>query len=211
MQDFFNNRNSSITRFLSTYNLNSTTLLFKMPSSIPSAAQNAFADIFHTWRQKQKGYLVTFMGYVRGNSQGKIADLTFRPYDVPIHRDTKWPTVAVEVKWSEGRGKVQRGMKFWLKDSRGDVKVALTVSVQRRGKITVERWDLSPGGNPFPYQTVDIHRGAEGPLINGEINVKFRDVFLRDKEPTESDFTLTHDDMQHMAWNVWLALDERYS
>jgi hypothetical protein len=101
--------------------------------------------------------------------------------------------------------------RFWLKDLRGDVKVALTVSVQRRGRITVERWDLSPGENPFPYQTMEIHRGAEGPLINGEINIKFLDGFLRDKEPTESDFTLTHDDMKYMARAVWAALDRQYS
>jgi len=73
-------------------------------------------------------------------------------------------------------------MGFWLADSNGAVKLALTVTIYgRRLKIVVEKWDVPQGAvHPAPSQKMEIVRHPEPnwPRVSGEISFNFEAAFL---------------------------------
>ena len=113
----------------------------------------------------------------------------------------------VEVKWCEGRHILEHEMRFWLKESQGQVKVALTISVHPHGRITIEKWTLNDRGRLDISQKMTIVRQLSPKIyhITGQLTIPFEDVFLRPKEGNQTDFHLTHSDFEEMADDIWAS------
>lgn len=56
-------------------------------------------------------------------------DTAYRPMDFPAGRSDKWPSIIIETGYSEGKRKLVDHARWWLTESRGDVKNVLTISV----------------------------------------------------------------------------------
>jgi hypothetical protein len=116
--------------------------------------------------------------------------------------------LAVEVAFSEPQSKVKQDADFWLSQSSGEVKAVLSITVRRRGKITIEKWDLLPtptGTTPRPTQTIEIVRNpAPNCLrIKGALKLQFQDIFLRNKQKEETGFIFSYSDIEMIADDVW--------
>lgn len=69
---------------------------------------------------------------VRGVSSSKEADKSCTLMQPVPGRDAKWPTVVVEVGVSESYQKLKADAEWWLANSKGDVKLVIIVSVNRK-------------------------------------------------------------------------------
>ncbi|PYH99846.1 hypothetical protein BO71DRAFT_424630 [Aspergillus ellipticus CBS 707.79] len=55
----------------------------------------------------------------------KEPDASWRPTDLLSLRSTKWPTLVLEVGWTEYLARLRYEAKWWLVHSRGEVNVAI--------------------------------------------------------------------------------------
>lgn len=195
-----------------TYDYISHSILIKMESNIHAVGIGAFNTIFSTWARPVADTPIyqTNTMHVRGKTKGKRADISWTPINPPAGRSIKWPTLVGEVTWMERRSKLVQDMKFWLEESHRQVKVALAITIHARGRITIEKWETNPSSDdgimsPFPTQKIEIVRkpAPNCPRITGELVIKFKDVFLRERKGTENDFVLTESDMEEMARGIW--------
>jgi hypothetical protein len=188
-----------------------------MRGHLHEAVSHAFSEIFTLWHRRQESRLLPKGGPdVAGLTRKKAPDCCWTTsVQVPGRDPKKWPTVVVEVGWSEGPGKLEKDALFWLRESQQDVKVALTINITRRGSVTVQRWALNPPPCRSPVkliQTMHITRGrgadSDQHQISGSLHVPFGDCFLRPKRGNETDFVLSNDDITEIAEDVWSCLPE---
>lgn len=151
-----------------------------------------------------------------GEAKKKRADESFEPVTLPFGRDRKWPSLVLEVAYTETRAKIEKDMRFWLEESDGAVKTAITASVhQRTGDIILEEWQMKrqptknnpQGMAPFhtQYMRISRPRGQEEAKVTGDpLTIEFENLFLR--PPTglqEKNIVITADDLKEMAELVW--------
>ncbi|KAJ5494663.1 hypothetical protein N7463_010750 [Penicillium fimorum] len=177
-----------------------------MESSAHAVAAGAFNTIFSAWARRVVDPLLspTSTRTVRGQTRTKKADISWSPREMPNGQSHKWPTFVGEVAWSESRTKLQEDIRFWLDDPDSAVNAAITISVLR-GKIMVESWERGYDKTPSPNQKIEILRNPLPgcPRVNGQLEIQFSDVFLRDKRDGESNFLLTATDMDELASHIW--------
>ncbi|KXG51083.1 uncharacterized protein PGRI_066550 [Penicillium griseofulvum] len=205
LECFVNSGENLLTLSWEIYDYVSQSALLKMESSTHAVTIGAFNTIFSAWARRVDYPLLdpTTTGNVRGETRIKKADISWSPQNMPC-RSAKWPTFVGEVAWSERRSKLQEDMKFWLDNSGSSVNAAITISLSR-SKIMVESWERSDGSPPSPNQKIEILRQPRPgrPKVNGHLQIKFSDVFLREKRNGEIDFILTERDMNELARHIW--------
>ncbi|KAJ5361925.1 hypothetical protein N7541_002769 [Penicillium brevicompactum] len=188
------------------YDHTSQSALLKMESSTHAVAAGAFDTIFSAWARgvNDPSLSPTSTRTVRGQTRTKKADISWCPREMPNGRSNKWPTFVGEVAWSERRTKLHEDVKFWMDDPDSSVNAVLTISVLR-DKIMVESWKRGHNTPPSPDQKIEIARQPRSgcPQVNGQLEIKFSDVFLREKREHESDFVLTAADMKELAGHIW--------
>ncbi|KAH8690480.1 hypothetical protein BGW36DRAFT_56109 [Talaromyces proteolyticus] len=139
----------------------------------------------------------------------KRADESYLPKRMPKGRSRKWPTLVIEVGYSESHQKLVGDVSWWLSQSKGDVLTVLTVDInQRRKEITVEKWSSTQAGRGTSiYRTVlsqeagqnDIHATNEAPL-----SIDFNHLFLRDTEgPYERIIEFDLSDLEYLSKQIW--------
>ncbi|KAJ5784124.1 uncharacterized protein N7518_009801 [Penicillium psychrosexuale] len=69
---------------------------------------------------------------IRAVSSSKEADGSWVPTQPIPGRSTTWPTVVVEVGVSESYRKLRADAEWWLTNSKGDVKLVIIVSINRK-------------------------------------------------------------------------------
>ncbi|KAJ5511334.1 hypothetical protein N7453_003437 [Penicillium expansum] len=116
------------------------------------------------------------------------------------------PTGNASFPWTEKRQKLEHDMRFWLTECNDQVNIALTVSVHKRGTISVEEW-RAMGANqpPVPRQRITIARdpGPNGSRVQGRLRLRYEDIHLRERPQNATDFTLTTRNMEYIANMVW--------
>lgn len=158
---------------------------------------------------------------VHGSQRSKQPDSSFRPRDLPTRRTDHWPSVVVEFGYSESGKKVDEDNKWWLNESQGGVRLAISIKIHRgqHRKIDVQRWELGPidgtrriAGRTGPKVVervgITARQGAGNQLsfdVNGApMTVPFQHVFLRPpSNPAEGDITFTTADFQEIAESAW--------
>lgn len=141
-----------------------------------------------------------------GTGGTKEADGSWAPYRPPRGHPKKMPTVVLEVALSEPQSKLSSDVRFWLNQTNGNVKVVLTLTINRkRPQITMEKWELR---NDRQHRTgrVDISMGTNkqvrvdgGPLV-----IEFEKLFLRPAEDArEGDITFDTNMLEELATGIW--------
>ncbi|KAJ5189491.1 hypothetical protein N7491_005821 [Penicillium cf. griseofulvum] len=182
---FENSEERSLRKSWEFYDPSINQLLVKIMESKPHAvATTAFTEIFLAWR-------------------GPF-DQNYPLLGTRLAR--KWPTIAVEVAWSEPPGKLNKDVKFWLTQSSGKVNVVLSIRVHARGLISMRQWKMR-GRTAITVQKLEIHRNPPPNCekIQGSMRIPFEDIHLRPKAPNDTDFIISHGDMQNLASQVWIA------
>ncbi|KAG0618109.1 hypothetical protein M758_4G039700 [Ceratodon purpureus] len=94
--------------------------------------------------------LLTSTGSARFTSlagRSKEPDVSWKPISrVP---DTEWPSMVVEVGVSESLKMLQADLRFWLRESGGQTKVAILLHINNHlHTILIERWEVCPRIRP---------------------------------------------------------------
>ncbi|KAJ5745296.1 hypothetical protein N7520_010478 [Penicillium odoratum] len=173
-----------------------------MPVSKPhQAAAGRFFVLFDNWATTiaRKRLLIWGAAHVHHDDGTKSADAAWGPED-----PHDWPTIALEVGFSETQWKVVEDMDFW---TRTGVNVSLTVCVMK-SKLVVERWRKEdPNKPPVPTDKISISRDTPKPRIEGSIRFAFNDVFSKSRPDQKKDFILTDAMFCEVALTVWAQYD----
>ncbi|KAK2807835.1 hypothetical protein FQN50_005224 [Emmonsiellopsis sp. PD_5] len=196
-------------------------LILSMPSLPHEEAAGLFDRILDRKAVEMKVHrLLSFRRATdsKTSNRNKEADCSYAPRELPAGRSDKWPTVAVEVGYSETREKLKSDAAFWLNGSSGDVLTAITIDIKRSGNIYIIRWKRpAVVGNPNPepevVQEIKICRGKGGQAANltgDELRIPFQHMMLRDPGPGEGDFVITRDELLHdLADAIWYGMDHK--
>lgn len=205
-RDFLHNPNSdnSWSAFDSTENL----LLVMSMTDEHSQAMEVFGQML-TEALVPMGLNRALHSYVRkrvsGETRNKIADKGWSPSRLPLGRSKKWPSVVLEVAVSESQPKLQSDIRFWFRESQGDVKIALAFTVDRkRPHVVIEKWEYQDG---WPHRTekTTMHRGRDNRVhVNGTLTIEFEKLFLRaTAAPREKDVQFSEGEMKALAEAIW--------
>ncbi|CAG8004173.1 unnamed protein product [Penicillium salamii] len=205
---------SLLVHSLVTYNFTSHTVVLKIRSPVHEAAHRAFSEIFSNWHRSQESRLIPTGGAtIEGSTRNQSPDSCWKTSVYVPGRDVKWPTILVEAGWSGSMAKLKQDILFWLRGSEEQVRVALTIEVDRRGSITIQQWILdntASRSSVKPFQTMHITQnrcaGLNQHQISGSMHIKFEDCFLRVKRDSESDFVMSKNDITEIAEAVWHCL-----
>jgi hypothetical protein len=117
----------------------------------------------------------------------------------------KKAALVLEVALSETESKLSSDVRFWLNQVHGDVKVVLTLAIEREGPgIVLEKWELRDGcpirtGRVGISMDADKRARADGPLV-----IEFEKLFLRSAEDTrEGDIVIDTDMLEDLATEIW--------
>lgn len=141
----------------------------------------------------------------------KEPDQAWRPHQLPFNRSRDWPSAVVEVAYSEIESKLASSVRFWMGASGGDVKVVLTLRINRQQpEIRIEKWvSSSSSSNNNRHrldQSVTISKADSNHIIlsNAPLTIDFEDLFLRPASiPRERDIELDAEKLQYLATEIW--------
>lgn len=165
---------------ISSYNNQLELLLLRMAVSTPhEAAVHEFGSLLRDATARHGLKLRAYGGDHPAGNQGKVPDEAWRPLRLPKSRTLQWPTVVLEVSFSETRTKLMSDIRYWLGTSNGDVKVVLTVSIERRSpKVIIEQWVMK-NGHPGREQRIAITKSStEVKVSEDALELAFERVFL---------------------------------
>jgi hypothetical protein len=194
-------------------------------SSVPYSAKSPRASVLG-WGVLRNGRAVSRSQRVPRNRlpvprtlfpsrrSSKEGDSSFRPYS---HRPNKtdWPTIVIESGVSETLPHLRFDTSWWLRESKGDVKIIIIISIKRaRPMIQIEKWELASivGGQltlrsasnnaqiPTKTQeiTIDPNAVTGAPLI-----LEFEKILLRPAVLPETDIAFSAQELSTWAARIW--------
>ncbi|EEP77317.1 predicted protein [Uncinocarpus reesii 1704] len=150
---------------------------------------------------------------VATESRRKEPDCSYLPKSLPDGRSDKWPSLIVEVGFTESARKLEMDAKWWLQASNGDVGLAITITVNARDRsIVLKTWENGPGDTgpqsalPRATQTVSVLGSIdpENPVVrNGPFLIPFQKLLLRDSVDSEGDIALNEEDLTNLSVQLW--------
>lgn len=104
-------------------------------------------------------------------------------------------------------------MEFWVDKSNGEVKVALSITVSRRKRITIERWTLGRA-EVSPSEKVEIQLDLQKrrPKITGSLQLTFAIYFSARKEKERATLSLLDQvcEISHRVFGIVLKRTDDY-
>ncbi|KAJ5607352.1 hypothetical protein N7537_003971 [Penicillium hordei] len=210
-------------------------LIITMPGQPHEEAVSSFEAIIVTLAQEMKvNRRIAKCGatLVDTPERNKQADRSWKP----ARQGREFPTVALEVGFSETTLKLERDIAWWINGSKGEVRMGITVDIKRGShSIEIKSWTpefepslrniyITASGrqvidrrlkNPPPprmTQRILITRGRDGssPTIEGEpLTIPFHTLLLDEPGEGEGDFVFTAEMLLHdLAEPVWDAIDD---
>lgn len=210
-------------------------LIIRMPSQPHEEAAASFEAMIVTISRKMQVYRrIAACGATRIDtpSRSKQADRSWKP----AREAREFPTVALEVGFSETTAKLEKVIAWWINESKGEVRMGVTVDIKRRsGCIEIKSWipafepsthldyvtlcgrhvvkryidSLPP---PQVAQGVLFKRGRDNsdPTIEGEgLTIPFHTLLLDEPGEGEGDFVLTAEMLLHdLAERVWDSIED---
>ncbi|KAK2839319.1 hypothetical protein FQN49_006257 [Arthroderma sp. PD_2] len=194
-------------------------LIVNMPSLPHEEALSIFGNLVaFKAKDMRVERLISYRGAATTKTveRDKQADTSWAPRWPPSGRSRQWPTVALEVAYSESREKVKNDVAWWLYGSNGDVLMAISIDIKRpSGNIYITSWERGlmptrnhPHPDPKVVDEVKVFRGKNGQPARVEgvdLVIPFQDMLLRPANPSqgEGDFTFTHAELLQLAEAVW--------
>ncbi|KGO74461.1 hypothetical protein PITC_021550 [Penicillium italicum] len=164
--------------------------------------------------------------------RNKQADRSWKP----ARQGREFPTVVLEVGFSETSLKLERDIAWWINGSKGEVRMGITIDIKRGShSIEIKSWTpafepslrniyITASGrqvsdrrieNPPPPRMTGrilITRGRDGsnPTMEGEpLTIPFHTLLLDEPGEGEGDFVFTAEMLLHdLAEPVWDAIDD---
>lgn len=189
-----------------TYSTTQQLILVKMESHTHGFTHRAFDNLLHDKLRDMNNaneHIRPFgSAHVQGKERIKRADESYKPRRLPSYRTNKWPSLVVEVGYSEVQQKLGSDVDWWLTQSDGDVKSVITIAVNKRIKeITICRWH----GTGRVYRNVLSQNGRRA-VKNTDPNplvITFEHLFLRLPLGIEKDIIFTVDELKKFAQDIW--------
>lgn len=215
------NQSDRLSRSYSEYITASSLLLVIMTTEAHEQAHEALNDMIIR-KLVQMGGLDLQLQMIsqaekESNGRKKKADKSYRPRELPDGRSNYWPSVTVEVAYTENRGKLDEDARWWLRESKGDVTTSITIAVDTNKRdIIIKGWELIARPTrqdphkrvPEVVQRVIISQTkAQNPArVTGHpFTLSFDQLFLRSAGPGAGDIVLDEGDLETMAALVWQA------
>ncbi|EED14293.1 hypothetical protein TSTA_105050 [Talaromyces stipitatus ATCC 10500] len=148
---------------------------------------------------------------IETDERSKRADRAYKPRRLPKYRDQRWPTLVVEVGYTEVRRKLANDTRWWLTASNGDVKTVVTISInQKYREITFEKWgpNTEAPEQPVVLQSIQVQQDADLQhiKISGKcpLVLSFEAIFLRHPQTAcETDIEFSQDELEKFAVDTW--------
>lgn len=215
-QDFDIAIHKSSWQLFNSHNPSTEILVVKMATTreheIPHSRLANLLIMKLTWMNGANLSLVMYgAAQVETPSRRKKPDVQFAPRKLPQGRSRQWPTLVMETGYSESKPQLDRDAMWWIKESKGDVKVAVTIAVNRRKpEIVFRRWGPARTGQlePVLQQSVVVSktRGqSEVNVSNGPLVIPFSELFLRQpvEANSEGDIIFTDEELEDLAQEEW--------
>lgn len=96
--------------------------------------------------------------------------------------------------------------RFWLSESKGDLKLVLTINIDNKmPKIQFETWVLNDNGRICRDQVVTVYKEGDGICVQGQpLVVEFEKLFLRSPGGLkETNMSFDGEMLEHIATCVW--------
>lgn len=137
----------------------------------------------------------------------KERNRAWQPLRLPRDRSDEWPTVVLEVAYSETQSKLQSDVRYWLRGPEGEVKTILALRIaQNEPRIAIERWESTGNGHGCRQQQVVITRTRSNKItITGApLVLEFERLFLRAPTiPREQNIEIDDEKLEFLATRVW--------
>lgn len=189
-----------------------------------AASRHLCVEVMYVLRDMGLHRSITMAGShsVRGGSCEKQADESWIPIQPVLGRDVKWPTVAVEVGVSESYRKLKADAEWWLTSSRGNVKLIIIVSINRKNPdikfetVALDQINLRlqrPRYVPTIRQSITTSREAKRPDAPITVNpavpltIQFEELFCRQPVPPEHNIDLSPEQLREISTQVWKHQD----
>jgi len=222
-----NSRDRRNLKYKLDYDEESELLIVKFPNPLHEALHMRLYHhyIFDKMGSNKQMWVNTGTTQYRAEIRGKTARKEPDSAGGPIperHGLDKWPTLVVEVGYSESLGYLRRDMRRWFEISKHEVKIVLLIQWDgTRRRIVIERWEeqqqeipvtrLVPSGSamrPVRRQVITITREETGGTFNyvvtsGDLLLMFSLLFLRQPQGAEADIVVTVDDLKKWAEFCW--------
>ncbi|KOS39962.1 hypothetical protein ACN38_g9192, partial [Penicillium nordicum] len=211
-----------ISKCRQSYDEASRILIITIPGRIHDSAAAQFAFEFQRAivqaNLKGRAY-PTGSGRVEGNMCYEEPDGSWIP-STPPPTDNTWPSVVVEVAYSESPRRLHLDASWWLANSQGTVKVVILIVVdQERAKLTFESIINSqpiitlcngrPRFQPVTRQKVQVSRppgGSTMPVtcVPAEpLHVSCEELLRRAPVPPETDADIPVQSLIEVATQIW--------
>lgn len=160
---------------------------------------------------------ILFGGVIQGADKSKRPDHQFFPKPLPETRDSKWPSMVIEVGHSKSGSQLRRDASWWINASDGDVKLVLTIHVPKKKRIISYRlWHLmdrpARPDKEIPAQLrhqVTVARRADSSIVASDnLTIPFEHLFLRNPQGTETDIDIDKDTLQSLAEDTWEEIEK---
>jgi hypothetical protein len=221
-QDFDIARHKSSWQLVNSYNPSTEILLVKVPTT--REHERAHGSLINLMITKLAGMNAANLSLdwygaadKRTPSRTKKPDQQFAPQDLPAGRSDEWPTMVMESGFSQSESQLDGDAMWWVTESRGDVKMAITTSVDRtKPTIVFRQWGPVQTGQtrtrvqvePVLQQSVVVskpHGQSTVSVSNRPLTLPFSDLFLAQPVATkgERDIEFTDTDLEAIARQVW--------
>ncbi|KAI9368036.1 hypothetical protein BJX61DRAFT_248967 [Aspergillus egyptiacus] len=187
-------------------------LLFKMPeSTVHAVAGMTFHNVLLRavmQMQMDRALQPLGSGIHYGPMGAKQPDMAWRPQRQPPGRAKIWPSVVLDVVFSDTRRKLQTDLRWWLWEPEGYVKTVLTIIIGRSGhEITFEKWEKSSYGRVQRQQHVGVSKNQDVDtvtVVGSPLVIEFEKLFLGPRgSPVERDIEIGDDELEYLARNIW--------
>lgn len=193
----------------SSFDASQSLLLANMPLSIPhevaaATFNNLFLDAVEPTGLK---YALSDLRSApfKGEAKAKQPDNGWAPKRPPPGQSRGWPTLVLEVAFSQPQSKLNSDVRFWLEDDEHTTNIVLTLTInQKKPQIIIESWE-SQDSRAHRVQRISISKVNEqikvegGPLVIG-----FEQVFLRPATaPRERDIEFGKEKLELLATMIW--------
>lgn len=216
------------------YSIELQIIIITMASQPHEEAARGFEELFGSLARNMGVFRkISKLGSTRiaFHDRKKQADCSWRP----AFQARQFPTLALEVEYTETAAKLQSDMERWIQDSRGQVKMGITIDIKRTSSnIEIKSWvptSTQPPVNVYitahqrrvvdrrvnqrpaleATQRILIKRGANGnhSIEGGDLVIPFETLLLAQPAKGEEDFVFTKEMLLHeWAELIWDAIDE---
>lgn len=184
-----------------------STVLLEMGSRVHGVACAAITRAIEFWASDAKSLLMsTGTAEFPGVDGIQRPDAAWEPQILPLSTGLPGPSLVVEVRGTETQAELMNNIQFWLTDCETKVPVVLSLGVSPDYSLKIQRWALDSTGQLIATEQLDVQRVNGAPLITGEFQIDFREVFLRPKLRGEKDFVFDHTVITGLTQRIWCAL-----